>query len=584
MEKKENGIISQLFWKLLPSQIFCSMVACLSTLINGLIVGNSLDSDSIAALGLVGILSAIIGTVSSLVSGGARIVCGKHIGRGEFDKVNIAFTACLIMLVIAGSIITVYYLFFGSSIAVLLGATGSIVNTTATYIKANSLGLLALIISPCLMSFLDMNNQSKYSLLCASILALCSLAFGLININVIHGGLFGIGIASSLSQIVCLLCLVFRFLKDKSLPHLTFKDLDISSYKEIIILGLPSAITVLYQIRNVCLNKFAGYIGGGEALTALSILNTCGGIFDSIAIGTSSTVLMINSVMYGEGDRHSIGVFFKFAIKMSILVNTVKGIVLAALSGVIPLAFGAEGVILSLTTSLLLYYALAMPINGFNIVCINTYTATGKDKFVNLIQIFNCFIFPIGFVMATISSLGITAVWMSYAVAEVFMIVIVIVLSINKNKHFPKQILDLLVLDDDFGCKKENTMSITVTSLDEVVNVSKVIGEFAKEKGSDNKRAYIMSLCLEEMASNIILHGFTKGNEKKKYYVDIFVRYEDGHFYTRLRDNAPEFNPQRRIKQDNDPTKNLGIQMVNKLATNMYYQTTFGMNVLTIEL
>lgn len=585
MSKKNIGIISQLYWKLLPSQIFCSMVACLSTIINGLIVGNSLDSNSIAALGLVGVLSAFVGTFSSLVSGGARIVCGKHIGRGEFDKVNSAFSACLVMLVIFGGVITLSYVFLATPIAQLLGATGSIIETTSVYIRANALGLLPLVISPCLMSFLDMNNQSKYSLLCASILAMCSLVFGLINIKVLHGGLFGIGIASSLSQIVCLVCLALRFFKDKNLPHIELKKLELSSYKEIIILGLPSALVVLYQVRNVFLNRFAGSIGGEEALTALSILNTCGGLFDSIAVGVGSTTLMISSVIYGEGDRNSLCLFFKFAAKTSVIINSLKGLVLAISSTFIAKLFGADGSLLSLTSNLLLWYAIAMPLNGFPLVCNNTYPAIGKDKFVNIIQFFNCFIFPIGFVVLSMPFLGVYSVWMSYAIAEVLMITTLIIISTIKNKHLPRNILDILMLDDNFGTKPEDTMSITVTSVDEVVNVSKAVSDFAKSKGADDKRVYIVGLCLEEMASNVILHGFTKGKKNNKYYVDIFVRYENGQFYTRLRDNAPEFNPQKRLQRDaNDPTKNIGIKMVSRLAKNMYYQTTFGTNVLTIEI
>lgn len=585
MNKKETGIISQLYWKLLPSQIFCSMVACLSTLISGLIVGNSLDSDSVAALGMVGILSAFIGVVSSLVSGGARIVCGKYIGRGQFDRVSSAFSASVLMLVIFGSLVTASYLLFGEQIAILLGAKGPIIETTSLYIRANALGIIALTLSPCLMSFLDMNNQSKYSLLCAIILAACSLLFGLINIHMFNGGLFGMGIANGLSQIVCLICLLFRYIKDKTLPHIETKGLMVAIYKEIVILGLPSALIVLYQVRNIFLNRFAGNIGGEEALTALSILMTCSGIFDSVAVGIGSTILMINSVMYGEGDRDSINRFFIFSVKMSVAMNTIKGIIFALLSKPIALLFGAEGAILPLTVNLLICYALSMPLNGMPTAWLNTYAAVGKSKLVNSLYPFTCFIFPIVFIVIFEPLLKINAIWLSYAAAEVLMIFTMVILSTIKNKHFPHHLSDLLILDKSFGYEKNDSLSISVTTVEEVCNVSKMVNDFAIERGADKKRAYMIGLCLEEMASNIVLHGFTKGKKNGKYYIDIYVRYEDDKFYTRIRDNAPEFNPQRRLEKDkDDPTKNMGIKMVNKLATNMYYQTTFGMNVLTIEL
>ena len=585
MNKKDTGIITQLYWKLLPSQIFCSMVASLSTIINGLIVGNTLDSNSVAALGLVGLLSTLLGVISNLVSGGARIVCGKYIGRGQFERVNSAFSASVLMLIIFGAVSSFCYISFARQIAILLGATGSVIDTTALYIRANTLGLLALVLSPCLMSFLDMNNQTRYSLSCAVVLAVCSLVFGLINIKVFNGGLFGMGIASSLSQIVCFLCLACKFIFDKQLPRIKIKGLLPEVYKEIVVLGLPSALIVLYNVRNMFLNRFAGQIGGEEALTSLSILMTCSGIFDSIAVGTGSTILMINSVMYGEGDRDSIQRFFSFSVKTSILINSIKGVVFALLSKPLAILFGAKGTILTLTTNLLICYSLTMPLNGMPIAWLNTYAAIGKSKLVNSLYPFSCFIFPMIFVAIFIPLLQINAIWLSFAGAEALVVVTLILISAIKNKHFPRHISDLLFLDDSFGYDAKDSISITVTNVEEVVEVSKKVNDYALERGADKKKAYIIGLCLEEMASNIVLHGFTKRNRKNDNYIDIYVKYYKGKFYTRLRDNAPEFNPQRRLEQDKeDITKNMGIKMVNKLATNMYYQTTFGMNMLTIEI
>lgn len=586
MKKNKNiALISQLFWQLLPSQIFCSMVAALSTLINGLIIGNSLDSYSIAALGLVGILSAIIATLSNLISGGARIVCGKHIGRGEFDKVNSAFTASLIMLVSMGTIILFAYLVFAPSIATLLGATGQIIETTALYIRANALGLLPLMISPCLMSFLDMNNQSKYSLLCAFILACCNLIFGLININVINGGLFGMGIASSLAQIVCLLCLTMRFIKDKSLSRICFKGLELVDFKEIVSLGLPSALVGLYQARNIVLNRYASSIGGADALTALSILNTCGGIFDSISIGLSSTITMLSSVFFGEQDRNSLIEFYKYAIKNSIIICFIKGLVMTVFAKQIAILFGAKGAIVGYATGLLIFYGITMPFNSFPNGTLYCYAATGKNKLVNTLLPFTCFVFPICSMIVLIPLLGINAVWSSYLNAEILMTITLFIISMIKNKSFPKNVESLLMIDKGFGVDKDNRMNITITNVEEVVNVSQQVCDFAKAKGADDRRAKMIGLCLEEMAANVVLHGFTKGKKNRKYYVDVYVRYENGKFYTRLRDNAPAFNPQRRLEKDkDDPTKNIGIKMVNKIAEEMNYQTTFGMNVLTIKI
>lgn len=587
MRKKDNAnaLVSQLFWQLLPSQILCAMIGSLTTIINGVIVGNELDIQSVAALGLFGIMSAIISCISSLISSGARIVCGRHIGRGEFDKVNAAFTASLSLQLCIGSIFIIVFLFLSEPLARLLGATGSLVSNTALYIRSNSLGIIPMLISPCLMSFLDMNNKMRHSILCSLILAICNLIFGVINIHVIKGGLFGIGISTSLAQIICMICLGMKFIKDKSLTKIDFSNVHVSTFTEIVVLGLPSAMTVLFCIRNIVLNKYAAMLGGEDAVTALSILNTCGGIFDAVAIGVGSVSSMLGSVFYGEQDRNAVCRFAEYGHKMSFIINGTKGIVLALLAKPIAILFGARGVVLDMSYDLLMFYAITMPFNGFPLFMYNYYASIGKTKLVNIYYLFACFIFPIGSMILLIDVIGLTAVWSNFLVAEILMILLIITVAGFKSKKFPTNFGDLLFLPRDFGVTKENRMNITITNIDEVVEISRKVCEWAKEKGADSKKSMMIGLCLEEMAANIVEHGFTKGKMNKKYYIDVYVRYVDGKFYTRLRDNAPEFNPRSRLENDkDDPTKNIGIKMVNKIADEMNYQTTFGMNVLTIQI
>ena len=61
---------------------------------------------------------------------------------------------------------------------------------------------------------------------------------------------------------------------------------------------------------------------------------------------------------------------------------------------------------------------------------------------------------------------------------------------------------------------------------------------------------------------------------------------ENDEVLLRLRDNCVKFDPHTKLEMytNDDPTKNVGIKMVSKIAKEMNYQTTFGMNVLTIKL
>ena len=91
---------------------------------------------------------------------------------------------------------------------------------------------------------------------------------------------------------------------------------------------------------------------------------------------------------------------------------------------------------------------------------------------------------------------------------------------------------------------------------------------------------------MEEMAGNVVFHGFSKGKSGKDYVIDLFVCCEKDGVTVRLRDNAPPFDPRVKfgVIDSNDPCKNIGIRMVTAIAKEINYRSCFGMNVVGIVL
>jgi len=124
-------------------------------------------------------------------------------------------------------------------------------------------------------------------------------------------------------------------------------------------------------------------------------------------------------------------------------------------------------------------------------------------------------------------------------------------------------------------------IDITVQTPLDVVRLSENIQQFCVEKGLDDKRAYYSALALEEMAGNIIEHGFTK--DTKKHSVDVRVVFKGEKLILRIKDDCIPFDPEERVKmtQNDDITKNIGIRMIYKIMKNIDYQYILGLNVLT---
>jgi anti-sigma regulatory factor (Ser/Thr protein kinase) len=153
-----------------------------------------------------------------------------------------------------------------------------------------------------------------------------------------------------------------------------------------------------------------------------------------------------------------------------------------------------------------------------------------------------------------------------------------------KNRHIPRNMEELMVIPASFGAPESERMDLSVRSVEEVVSISERVQSFCLSRGIDARRAYLAGLSLEEMAGNIVEHGFTK--DKKPHAIDVRVVHKDGDVILRIRDDCVPFDPgmRRQLDEGDDLSKNIGIRMVFKIARDLQYQNILGLNVLTIRI
>lgn len=573
--------IRQLFLHLLPVQIFSFVTSSLSGIVNGLVIGANLPSIDMVALGYATPFMSVILVVSTVIAGGARIVCGRFMGRGQNDKVQTTFSTSLFILLTVGIALTILSYTLSYNIAYILGASADAIEKTSLYVKGISLGLIPSIISPCLMTFLQMENDSKYALASTIVLGVVNFVLAVVYVQFRTIDIFKIAVITSISQYITMIFLLFRFITVKTLPRLSIKT-DMSIGKEIIIIGLPSALAQgLYAIRNSILNKIAFNIGGDNAVNALSIMNASCGPLDAFNIGIGATQAMLASVYIGEKDREAIKQLSRTSIFYGVILAGCKMLVIALFVEKLGLLYGASGEVLSLTTALYNAYGLAMPLNIITVVVLNTYQALGRVTYCNILFFITCIVVPIGFSLLANPIIGIHAVWNCYWVAEVVIILIVLAVAVFYNKKPVTGIGALLYVEKDIDI--EESMTISIKNIDEVTMVAMEIESFCTLNNIDKKRSMLSGLCAEEISSNIIEHGFPKSKKKDKV-IDIYVGVSNDEVHIRIKDNAIAFDPHIKLKDNDDVTSNVGIRMVSKLAKEMNYQNTFDLNILTIAL
>ena len=573
----------ELFLKLLPIQIFVNLASSLSRFVNGLIIGNNLSPAAMIASGVVSPLFNIIGSISTIVSTGAGILCGNYMGKGDTRKVDQVFSVSMILLFVSGILFTLVCFFLADPLAVLLRAEESVVPETVAYIRGVSLGILPMLVLPCLMTFLQMCNRSGVSLIATIVLAVFNAIFDLLVIRVWNGDIFGIGAATSFSQLFVTVGLIAYFLVRKDLVSFRRETPEKTMIIDILKYGSPASLAgILYSVRNIFLNSYALSVGGNDAVNALAILGSFGGFLDAFNVGVGNTLTMLASVFIGERDSGSLKRLMKITVIAGLSLCLFKFLIVYPFAGNISALFGAQDSVIDLSRQLLIFYAWCAPFNIFTLILMGIYQSLGRVRMCNMIYPINCVLVPLFCCIVLSKVFGIRAVWASYMIAEIVTLSVFYLTAVFKKKKAILNVDDLLDLPEEFNT--ENKYSISIRKLSEVVEVSRNIEAFCKEKGIDQRRAMFAGLCMEEMAGNVVEHGFEK--DKKENTIDIFACVENGEVSLRLRDNCVPFDPNSRTEMFNpeDPCKNIGIRMVSRIAKEMNYHVNFGMNILTVRL
>jgi len=108
------------------------------------------------------------------------------------------------------------------------------------------------------------------------------------------------------------------------------------------------------------------------------------------------------------------------------------------------------------------------------------------------------------------------------------------------------------------------------------------VQSFCLSQGVSRRISYFAALCLEEMADNVVRHGFSK--DLKDHILELRVILRDAGIVLHMKDDCIPFDPEGRAKlvSGEDRFKNIGIRMVYGLADEVVYQNLLGLNVLKI--
>lgn len=584
-------MIKKLFGQMLITQILSSMTVVVCMLIDSIMIGHFLGVNAMAAYGLASPVLLIFAAFGSMLSAGIQVMSGKTMGSGDKKATNSCFSASVFLAISISVTGVLAIILFNSPLCTLLGAgdptpANEVYYMTKDYLTGFIIGAPAFICAQIMVPFMQMSGNRSRLIVAVVTMGVTNIALNTLNILVFHYGIFGMGLASSLSYYIALGIGLAYFLHRDCIFKFRLKDVKPKLCLQLIKAGMPTIVNqISYVFLVYLLNTVLLSVGQNVAVAAYSVIASVGNICYSFGTGTGSVALMLSSMFYSEEDRISIRLLVKtmtlYAIVLDVIVTVAVILVAPALVTLFlrsNLQDAREITILGVQL-----FALCLIPSSLCTTFKHYYQGINRAGFTQLISVLQNFFFTAVYALVLSRFLGTTGVWLSFVCGEstTFLVISIIVWSKYGKISLSSDAYSLL--NKNFGIAPENCLDLYIRSGEEIPAASRKTTEFCRLHGDDDKIRNMIPLCVEVMSKNIVKHGFCDG---KEHSIDIRVFFKNGEWSIRFRDNCKNFDPVKymELHKKDDSVSPTGIRLVMSMVKDANYVNSLGLNNLTLVL
>ena len=586
MAGEKERITRQLVRNAASGIILMEIAGAVTYVVDGTITSRFLGDTALAANGMAGICFTVFAVISGVLAAGVSQICSEELGKGNVEKSNQVFSMTLFVTMVISILVALTGIIFCDWIAALIGATkdtGELFEYASSYIKGFFIGAPGHIFVAVLIPEVQLCGKNKLITLSIGALAVADVSGELFNVLVIKGGMFGMGVATSVSYYVSMLVLLHCFRGNK-LFRISFHHMDFSSLFSILKIGLPRATKRIGNIvRPLIMNRMILLAGGAVAMSAFSVEQNIRYVVESVGVGLGGRRFLLGGMFLGEQDYNMLKSSCKVSLQYILLgVGGLAVVYFFAAPFVARLYVPADAPSYAWSVSILRCHAVSLPFLAYNEFYQNLIQAQKKYTLTHIHTILNKLICIIALCFLLAPRYGVLGLWLSIPLSEILLVVIITVAKGIKNKcqHHPGGFFSLLdVCDDD----PNRYLEIHLSQKDELQEQIGKIKAFCQINQLDAKQLYYIELFIEEIVVIIFEKGFV---DTKRKDIDIRVYIDDEDVIIRTKDNGKTITVPERLELLKEAERGdyLGMQMVNKLAEEMKYITTMNINNFIVTL
>ena len=576
-------MIRKLIRQMLTAQVFAALTVSSCLLIDNIMTGRFLGVEALAAYQYSSPVLMVVGSFGALMTAGVQVTCSQSLGQGDQEETNRGYSSAVVLGLSVAAALVLLVVLLRSPLAAAMGAARNedVFVMTKDYMLGFVLGAPGSIGALLLVPFMQMAGQTTLVIIAVLGMTVADIGLDLLNVHVLHWGMYGMGLASSLSYYLAVLIGSFYFFSKKSVFRFSFRQAQWKKMLEIMKNGVPTIIAMVAPILLVFLmNQVFQGVGGEPVVAAFSVMSSIGSASSCINTGIGGVTLTLAGIFYQEEDRTALKELVRTMMRYSIWLGLAVGGLLWILAPtLVPLFIPEAGT--AQETAILgvrLYGAGLIP--ACMMGCLkNLYQSCGQVRLMEGISVVEGMVLP--FIAGLLMSLVLktTGALLYFAIGECLAVLAMGWWIRKKSGKLPWQDGAYLLLQRDWGVTEENLREWNIRTVEEVARAAEEANAFCLARGQSPRAANRMAVCIEEMASNTVTHGFAK--EKKEHHLSVRLLNKEDRWVLRFRDDCRAFDPVHYVPGA-DQEKTLGLRLVMGLADEIRYTYSLNLNNLTL--
>lgn len=397
--------------------------------VDGFFVSNFTGKTAFAAVNLMYPVLMILATVGFMFGTGGSALVAKTFGEGNPKKANQDFSMLVYLAFGIGVILSIVSILNIRPIAIMLGATGELLENSVLYASIFLMALPFNILQFLFQSFFVTAEKPQLGLITSVSAGITNIALDAILVIGLpqEYKLAGAAIATAMSQVMGGgVPLLYFSRKNSSILQLGKTHFDMKSLIKAVTNGSSEfmsniAMSVVSMLYNMQLMKYAGENG----IAAYGVMMYVSMIFSGAFIGYSIGTAPIVSYHYGAKNHEELKGLLKKSIIMISGFAVCMVIAAELLARPLSLIFvGYDVELLELTVSGFRIFGLSFLFMGFAIYASGFFTALNDGLTSALISFLRTMVFQIAAVMLLPLIWDIDGVWISIVVAELMAVVL----------------------------------------------------------------------------------------------------------------------------------------------------------------